>query len=274
MRFDWYQATFTEDIDELVGSFAANLGTQVVEGRGLHGYTRSYNLENATGTVARFLGGGPNGRPSGWASGEDTQAFVDVARGLYPDRHYVTRFDSAEDFVAPDAFEKLQAACLSMADERRLKVSQAGDWHRMEDGRTIYVGSRKSPVFIRLYEKGKQMRASVTDGAEDIPPDWIRLENQVRPGRNARDRAASASPEEAWGFSGWTLELARRVLELDVERVPISVWRQPDDERAFDFMIRQYGDMLERRQARAGGWSHLGDDIGVHQAAKQARRGL
>ena len=272
MRFDWYSGTFTEDVGELVGAFAANLGAEVEEGRGLHGYTRGYELKNATGTVARFLGGGPNGRPTGWASGEDTDAFVDVARGLYPDRHYVTRFDSAEDFVSPDAFEELQSACLTIADERRLKVNQAGDWHRREEGRTIYIGSRKSPVFIRLYEKGLQMRAKVAEGADEIPSDWVRLEVQVRPGRHARDRAAVSTPEEAWGFSGWTQELSSRVLALEVERVPITVWRQPDDERAFDFMMKQYGDMLERRVQRLGSWTELGKRMELHQAAKAARR--
>ena len=35
-----------------------------------------------------------------------------------------------------------------------LTVNFAGDWHRNEAGRTLYIGSATSAVRVRIYEKG------------------------------------------------------------------------------------------------------------------------
>lgn len=274
MRFDWYQSTVSEDPVVLVDTLAANLGAEVTAGKAMYGYEVGYQLQNDQGTVARVLAGGRNGRPNAWASGQNTQPFVDVMRGLWPTKHYVTRFDAAEDWVGSNAFERLDKLVVGVADDKHLKVNQAGDWHRREDGRTRYIGSMKSPVFLRLYEKGLQERAAAPDEAqrEAIPADWARLELVVRPGREARHAAAAAEPEEAWGYSLWAQEIARLTMELDVPRVPVTVWRAPDDERAMAFMVKQYGDVMERRAEQLGGWEALGAAIGEQIAIRNARR--
>jgi hypothetical protein len=51
-------------------------------------------------------------------------------------------------------------------------------------------------------------------------------------------------------------------LELDVPRVQMNVWREADDDRAFHFMIRQYGHMLERMRGDLGDWGCVGLQIG------------
>lgn len=274
MRFDWYSGTFSEDETVLVDTLAGNLGAEATVGKALHGYDRGYALKNDKGTVARVLAGGRNGRPNAWASGQNTDAFVEVARGLWPNAHYVTRFDAAEDWVGEDAFERLDAMVVGIADARRLKVNQAGDWHRKEDGRTRYIGSMKSPVFLRLYEKGLQERSAAPDDEqrEKIPADWARLELVVRPGREARHQAAQAAPEDAWGYSSWAQEVAQMAMQLDVPRVPITVWRQTDDDRAMSFLIKQYGDTMGRKAEQLGGFAALGEFIGQQLAARDARR--
>lgn len=270
MRFDWYQATIQAHPVEVVETLRREFGAEVRQTKGMHGYTQGFDLVGPHGTMAKVLAGGINPHPNAWASGEDTDQFVQVIRSTWPDDHTVSRMDAAEDFTGPESWDKLNTACLDVADSLRLKVSQAGDWHRLEDGRTLYIGSRKSPVFLRLYEKGKQLRAKVTHGAEDIPVDWCRLEAQIRPQKLSKKAAAYATPEQAWGFSAWTQTLANRILEIDVPRVQMHVWREADDQRAFDFMIRQYGPMLARLCIDLGDWKAVGLQIG-DSIAKRSR---
>jgi hypothetical protein len=272
MRFDWYAATIKAHPAEVLEVLQKEFGAEIKRGNGLHGYTHRYDVNGPAGTVASVLAGGKNGDPHAWASGENTDRFVGLVRSVWSDAHTVTRFDPAEDFQGPGTWDRLNAECLSIADDRRLKVSQAGDYHRLEDGRTLYVGSRKSPVFIRLYEKGKQLRAKVSQGAEDIPEDWCRLEAQIRPQKEAKKSAAYLSPEQAWGLSSWTNDLAKRCLEIDVPRVQMKVWREADDDRAFAFMVRQYGPMLERLKLELGDWSCVGLQIGQAVSDRRQKR--
>lgn len=275
MRFDWYAATIQDRPQTVVETLQDAFRAEVVPTRGLHGYTQGFDLKGPAGTVARVLAGGINENPHAWASGEDTEPFVEVVRSRWKDQHTVTRMDAAEDFQAEGAWDQLNALCLAMADEQGLKVSQAGDYHRNRDGRTLYVGSRKSPVYIRLYEKGKQLRAKIEgEFGGVIPADWVRLEAQVRPQKDSKKAAAYVTPEQAWGFSAWTSELAMRSMRLDVPRVQMHVWREADDERAFRFMVKQYGHMLERLREDLGGWDCVGKQIGdaIAELRKQQRR--
>lgn len=276
MRFDWYQATINDHPQHVLhGLQEAFNGSQIEPCKPLNGYLHGHQLVRADGVVARVMSGGGNGHPNAWASGEHTETFQQCVRRQWGSgRHYVTRFDAAEDFEQPGAFDRLQLAALSIADRLRLKVNHAGDWHRAVDGRTIYIGSKKSDVFVRLYEKGKQLRAVVSKGAEDISADWVRLEAQVRPQKDARLVAASCTPEEAWGFSSWTRTLCAEVLAMDVPRVNMHVWRESDDDRAFNFMVMQYGAMLRRLKGDLGDWACVGLQIGdaIEEAAKSRRR--
>lgn len=266
MRFDAYSATIQSDGATVVATLAERLGaTALGTGKGLHGYTDCVELRTDLGVAARVLVGGSNSWPHAFVQGEATSDFVTAVRGAYPDRHWVTRADSAEDFDAGDAWDLLLAQCLAMAEERGLRIDQQGDWINEQYGRTLYVGSRKSPVFTRLYEKGKQQRSQAPNpsAAAAISPDWVRLEMQVRPEKAARYRAATASPEDLWGYSPWGQALAERCFGLSVPRVQMHAWREGDDRRAIEWMVRQYGPHLERLQERLGSWEDLGRYLGL-----------
>ena len=258
MRFDWYAATVREDVGVLEEALAVGLGATPERARGMHGYAEQREFKRDGNVVARMLLGGRNGNPHVWASSDDTDALVPVLRGAWPDLHRVTRADASEDFDnGPGTWERLYGESINLATERGLKIDQAGDWHRGE-GRTLYIGSRKSAVFARLYEKGHQLRERFPEHAETFSPHHCRLELQVRPEGHARDVAASAEPEALYGLSDWSRELARRVLDLDVERVHIRERRDPDNERALAAMVRQYGAHLEQLAEREGGWQNAG----------------
>ena len=274
-RFDWYAATIGDTEEGVLARLEADLGATAEPGTALHGYEHGYDLRTGGSTVARVLAGGRNGAPHAWASGDDTDRFVDVVRSAWPGLHRVSRMDAAEDLEADGAWDTLFGECVAIAEDRGLRVNQAGDWLHTgptDPGRTLYLGSQHSAVRVRLYEKGKQLRGLAMDGGSDISPDLVRLEVQVRPEGPARWRAAVGEPDEAFGYADWTRELAARVLALDVERVRIKERRETDDERAIEWLVRQYGEHLERLADRAGGWAAVGDELHRVMERQQARR--
>lgn len=256
-RFDWYQATLkvpeaSTTPELLIGHLGAQLGGQVAYGlRGLWGYTHTAEVRSDGDVVARAAYGGVNVWPSLWASGPATDEFVRVIRSAWPE-HWVSRADAAVDLRGD--FDVLAARLLAFADDRGLSVEHRGDWHRAERGRTLYVGTRASGVLLRLYEKGVEQQQK---GQEGAPLDWVRFELEVRPKKGpARQAASAVSADECWGASAWSQALAREMLELEVERMPLKAWRMTDDERALRWMVKSYGATLDRIAA-AEGWAPL-----------------
>lgn len=273
VRFDWYSATIADDPAQVLEVLAAGLGAEVRDGIARNGYERGYELRAGGSKVATVLAGGRNGFPHAYASSDDTDRFVEVVRGAWPDSHRVTRFDASEDFDGAGTWDRLYAVMLALADERRLKIDQQGDWHRLEDGRTFYLGSRKSAMFARLYEKGKQLRGLGGPGAQDISTDLVRLEIEAKPEGESRYWAARCEPVEAYGLASWSQELAKTVLGVEVERVHIRERRESDDARALRWMVLQYGDHLDRLAAELGGWANAGIRLRDMRMRDQQDRG-
>lgn len=274
MRFDWYSATIRDEAQSVIERVAFKLDATVENSRPKNGYASAHVLRREGRTVGTMLSGGRNGWPHLFASGGDTDRLVPVVRGAWPDRHTVTRMDVAEDFDGPGTWDRLAQKTLEIADEKRLKINQAGDWHRKIDGRTLYIGAPSSAVRARLYEKGIQLRGEALDGGPEISTDLVRLEVQVRPEGAARQHAASCSPEAAYGYADWTQELARRVFALEIERVRIKELRESDNERALEFMAKQYGAHMQKRADELGGWGNLGYELyGRHQRHQMRKEG-
>lgn len=267
-RFDWYAATIREDPQALLRRLADNLGGEVVNGKPKQGYARGDFIRRDGSTIVTVYSGGRNGHPHAFASGDDADEFVPLVRALYGPTHHVTRMDAAIDFDGPGTWDRLFPIVRDLAlglpfpgDPRRrvseVSVSQSGDWLRPVAGRTFYVGSFKSAVLVRLYEKGKQLRGLAVDGGADISEDLVRLEVQVRPEQAARFKAASSAPVDAFGYADWSRELLRRVTAADVPRVHIRERRESDHERAMHWLITQYGEHLATEAEAVGGWDML-----------------
>jgi hypothetical protein len=95
------------------------------------------------------------------------------------------------------------------------------------------------------------------------PADWVRLEGQCRPqGEDARRLAAIATPEQAWGFTAWMHDLAKRAMALDLERLYIRTRKRSTDEQALRWMCGQYANVLQRLRADLGDWQSVGLTIG------------
>jgi hypothetical protein len=275
-RFDWYAATIDDEVSAVLDGLVDALGAEPeFADRSMNGYESQVLLRAGGSTVARLLYGGNGGRPHVFASSDHTDAFVSAVRGMWPDRHRVTRCDVAQDFdQGPGTWDRIAgmaedfAAGYSMpVTGKALTTSVAGDWltEGSPAGRTLYLGSMKSAVFLRIYEKGKQLRGAALESgrvmdAAGISEDLVRVELVVKPEKDARYLAASMGPLDGFGFAVWAKDFAAALLGLDVERVHIKEVRKSDDERALSYMLRQYGAVLERivRDQHKGSWTGLG----------------
>lgn len=264
MRFDWYTATVPLRADLVVDRLSQHLGTGAVldvkEGRGLNGYTHRVDFVRDGVEAGMVNFGGHNVLPSIQQSGEGAHAFSELVRRLFPASpdpvefgHRVSRMDSRQDFNGPGSWEKLFGVVSAFAASAKLDTFCIGDWVGGVKGRTFYVGSKSSPVRVRLYEKGCQMAAELADMGVEPEPDWCRLEVVVKPQKEARYAAAACTPEEAWGYSKWSQILIGQACGLDVERTTMNVHREADYERSFRHMCNQYGSVLERIMAEEGG---------------------
>ncbi len=185
--------------------------------------------------------------------GERTPDFVDRLRSVA--EHRCTRVDSCVDFEEPGAFEKILVPCLQVKKDHRLKGSKAGDWDDFpEEGRTLYLGASTSVARARAYEKGLQPEYRHLNR-----PDYCRVEVQVRPAKEAKDRYSVASAEDVWGASKWTRQLAALLLESKVLPLPAgSVRRETVRDHALRFMCRQYGLHIQSLRTELGSDEELG----------------
>jgi len=276
MRFDWYAATVPQvEAHFLATSIARELGgSLVVLPRSLNGYTMALAVERMGSRVATVLYGGKNGAPHAFATSEHAPAFARLLRRSFP-AHNVTRVDVCEDFDERGVFERLLAELRGVRDDRALAYSMAGAWDDEGQGvagRTFYLGSRRSAVFARLYEKGKELLTHELPEGVEPSLDLARLELVVRPEGDSRRHAAGAEPEAFWGYAVWAQDVAARVLGLDVERVNIKVPRRSDRDRALQAMVQQYAKHLVAEADEVGGGAVLGLDL-VRRARLWLARG-
>lgn len=254
--WDWYSATLPAGPDEVVGTLAAH--GELRPCRGLYSYEEGMEFAEPgeRGEVfCRAFWGGVNGVQSVHVqcSGARTGQLVQHIRSTWPE-HRVARADACADWCDAGAWRSLSKAAFAVRKEFELSSRLNGDWVSREDGRTIYLGGRTSQVQARLYEKGKQLGTL---------PDWVRLEIQVRPGGEGKSNMASAAPGQLFSVSAWTRALSARVGVPELEAVRIrDPWRPSEDERALDFLVRQYGGLLRRQRERVGSWADLGKYLG------------
>ena len=234
---------------------------QIYSGGWVPGSGGTYDaVEPATGdTLATVLHGGPNGAPNALASGENAPQFADLLRRLWPQAHRVTRCDSAEDVRAD--FRPMHAACRAIAALQGVKGESIVP-DDLGDGSTYYMGARSSATRLRCYEKGKQMAPLAVDAAT-CPPDWVRLEVQWKPVRDARVIAAGLTPGEVWGVSAWTRAVAVELLASNPDRIVVRPRLRTSYEARVLALHTQYGALLDEMFARHGSWSMVGEQIGV-----------
>jgi hypothetical protein len=260
-RFDAYTATTRAANYEDMVNVLFHLGDKVRQGRGHHGFKERISVVSRCGTEAGSVSwGGTHGNLIMIeAKGERTPEVVEQLRSKY--EHRCTRVDSCYDIEEPGAFDKLLAPCLEVKRDFKLKGSKAGDWDDFpEDGRTLYVGANTSPVRLRLYEKGHQ-----PEYRHLARPDWVRIELQVRPAKDAKDSYSTADSLAVWGASAWTRDLAAKVLQAELAPLPAgTTYKLSEEERAIRFMCKQYGNHMMTMRNRLGSWEAVGLELAEH----------
>lgn len=228
-------------------------------GKGLQGWATEDRLLDYYGQrICGVLHGGHNARHGTHlvASGNYTPEVVAVVRECWPD-HLVSRADVALDLDGPGCWDKLETMLLDVSRRRGLKWRTIGDFREDRDelaGRTIYLGSRQSPVFIRCYEKGKQLLASRRVG--DLVPslEHCRIEVEVKPPtRAAKISSAKLTPAEFCGCSPGSREVFSRVSELELERIYMTARKESDAHRAVRHMAVQYRLAMQEVMSAEGG---------------------
>lgn len=256
--WDWYAATIYHRSGSQVVSTLGGQLPQVV--RVERGKSSQPGYEWQERAVDRFdravftvFGGGHNGHPHVRSTGEQARSVVPVLRSAFPD-HAVSRCDSAIDIRGEGCFELMVGHGLDLARQRAVKWGVRGDWRdlpeREPSGRTFYLGSRQSTVFIRCYEKGLHELSSWVGGPEEVRPSphWVRVEAELKPQkRDARLRAASLSQLAVWGCSLTSRDMLHRVCSLDVEKVVMHEHRESDTDRALRHMVHQYDATLRAK---------------------------
>ena len=264
LRFDAYTATSVgvkpEDFLQVLAD-AGGLASfeSMQEGKGHFTFAKRLGVRDQSGTEWGSIqwGGRQGDRVMIEVKGEHTPRAVEALRTRFP--HRCTRVDACADFDAPRAFERLYRACRSVKSAHRIIGGKAGDWEDFpEKGRTLYLGAKSSPTRMRLYEKGKQAEYVHLER-----PNWARIEVQVRPVKDAKDEFARLSPEDVWGASSWTRDLASMVLQQHVDPHPAgTTWRKSERDAALEWMCKQYGAHLVSLASDLGGWDCVGLTLG------------
>lgn len=276
VRFDAYSATVDADGDELLPLVQRELeaqghATEFREFRPKH-YRNGVQVSDSHGVLCSVQWGGNNGAgASVQAQGAQAHGLAGMIRAQLPD-HTVARIDACNDRSAPSLFDRSWPLLHTIAKDNRLKTSTAGDWLDAVDGRTLVIGSKQSPRFIRLYEKGKQL---IAQGDPHADPNHVRQEVQYRPEhRHQKQEAARLTPLEVFGIAPWTREALEAFGGLLAPEIVLRSHRPSDYERARFFLCKQYGKILSRWAEEAGGWNNLGAEIRdqIQEAQEQAER--
>ena len=249
-EFDWYTASIPAKpqivLDALAGAYDM---ADVLPSTPKMGYERAYKVARGETVLARIQFGGPNVGDNVWAcaSGENAPEFAGIVRSIFPG-HNLLRADVRLDYDEEGAWDSLAALAIETADKYRLKLKHHGDFHREKDGRTLEIGSRSSAAFERIYEKGKQLGES---------PNWVRAELELKP-QNERAKLvySYASPEQMYLATKWTQHLYEVLNGPSAAMRPAApgtVRKKSDDERAMEFMSKQYGNVLRRKLEALGG---------------------
>lgn len=255
-QFDWYTASIGASPQTVLDCLHAAFEMSDVKPSTPHnGYERAYSVIRGGTVLARVQFGGSSVGARVWAnaSGEQAPAFARVIRENF-NGHRLLRADVAIDYDEEGAWDSLSTLAIQTADAYRLKVQHVGDFHREKDGRTINIGSRTSAAYQRTYEKGKQLGQS---------PNWVRQELELKPkNENAKILYGLVSPEEMYQATKWTQHIWSVLNGPTAALRPApagSVRKLSDDDRALEFMFRQYGPLLRRKlEAMAGDYEALG----------------
>lgn len=204
--------------------------------------------------------GGQNHHPFVEAKGAVSATVAECLRRHFD--HAPSRIDSAIDLTSPTVFAELHAIAKQFEAQGRLLDYAGAAADNPDRGTTIYLGSRHSQSFVRIYQKGLKIAAEMGLSGDEIPDElrnWVRVELEFKPDkRPARLKSTKLSPDALWGCSPWTRQFATAALSIEAERVKISERRESNHDRALRYMFEHYGKTMDRQAELLGSWEAFG----------------
>lgn len=265
--FDYYQASVDASPEYVIPALHEMFPHSSVDSeKATNGYERACVIHRGDNKILRVQWGGNTGSMTQIrGTGENAPECAAAIRELWP-VHRLQRADVCEDYSEEGVFEVMTGRGLYLAERYALKVDQRGDWARgdvMGKGRTLYLGSRQSLAFLRVYEKGKEK--AVRSGGECVDPHHVRAEAEIKPQNKGQAyRLAKLEPRDYWRCSPWLNEYSTILFQDYMERIRLhTVKKVSDDEMAFRFMLKQYGGVMARL-AMANGSEWLSGAIADH----------
>lgn len=243
-KFDYFAATFDVDHVEILNVLHGKIDLSSVRNtRGKNGYEMGAEVHRGDHSIASVYWGGNAGTTHVLASGGDSAEVRECFVDQYQGRMRITRLDACEDWIEAGLFDKIAGIYTDYAVEHNLRINHQGDWTNNKQ-RTLYIGSRKSPYMIRLYEKGQK------DGGD---PNWVRLEAEIKPKKDARYAAANFTPGQVFECSRWGVEVLQQLgWDHLTHRAIGTVWVPSDAERARAALCRQYKNVIHGWVEEAG----------------------
>lgn len=164
------------------------------------GYRYSYDIYKDVEKFAWLQCGGDNVgdtvfiQSMGFNSGELKKIIHDNYS-----KYETTRIDIKLDLDGAHTFDVLAQQLFTLAKQKNLKVNMVGDWKFKKSGRTLYIGSRASVYYLRLYEKHLQPNFLPDDFNTEI----VRLEVEIKPHKKFRFACSDYSLIELLGSCDW-----------------------------------------------------------------------
>lgn len=262
--FDYYQASVSASPDHVIPALLEHYPHASVDHeKPTNGYERAAVIHRGDNKLCRIQWGGNTGQDTQVrGTGQNAPECSEAIRFLWP-RHRLQRADVAEDYSEPGVWETMSEYGLYLAEQFALKIDQRGDWNRndsMLKGRTLYVGSRQSLAYLRIYEKGKEK--AVRSGGDIIDPDHVRAEAEIKPQNKEQGyRLATLEPRDYWRCSPWLNQYSTILFQSNMERIRLlNVTKHSNDDLAFAYMLKQYGAVMAR-QIAANGEGYVMDRI-------------
>lgn len=256
VHLDWLSATTSMDPGLIAGRLRA-VGASDVHVAMPHtrGYTQSCDVVNSDGdALCTIESGASHRRNLVVASGSQPNAHIRQVLSTVDDC-LATRVDSAIDVegdwdyyadLAQKAATTGRAGCPPVRSINRIESPT---------GRTLYLGSPRSAIVVRVYEKSREQWSK---GNSNFPTGIIRLELQWRPKDSNRHVAMTVSPRQMWGVSPWTTDIAHSILD-DVHVIDRPVAEATTWDRRYSWMTTQAGSIFRQAVSRYGLLAVLAD---------------
>lgn len=235
------------DPDLLRERLSRELDLDFVSTRPKFGYARAYRLFRGDINHGLMQYGGDNTGSGVYVSilGGMAGAFRDFLLAWRFD-YGVLRADVAFDTVG-SVFDEVARIAQDLIHDRRLSSSVAGDWVN-GTGRTLYIGSRQSICFGRIYEKWVQLGLPESSAFD-------RVEFEFKPHKKARTAAASLEPLDFIKSSRWASDLCNTLFAASLfARSSLDRPRaQSDHNRALAHLVKQYRKTISHELDNSGG---------------------